>query len=194
MAAGLGARLRRRLRSRDTVVGGIALAAGLIAASAAGMISFAAASAAPEPAPTPPRTAPAFEVGADFESVRPHRDVFRAGSATAVSNAEPLGPAVPSGEAQRIAAALVAARGWSDGQFACLATLWGHESGWSTHAANANGAYGIPQAYPGSKMGVGGGDWRNDAAVQIRWGLGYIAGRYGTPCGAWSHFQAAGSY
>jgi hypothetical protein len=30
--------------------------------------------------------------------------------------------------------------------------------------------------------------------TQITWGLGYIQGRYGTPCGAWAKSQASGWY
>jgi hypothetical protein len=43
-------------------------------------------------------------------------------------------------------------------------------------------------------MGSAGADWQSSAATQIRWGLGYISGRYGTPCGAWSHSQSVGWY
>ncbi len=49
-----------------------------------------------------------------------------------------------------------------------------------------SGAYGIPQALPADKMAGAGADWQTSAATQIRWGLGYIAGRYGTPCSAWA--------
>jgi len=82
---------------------------------------------------------------------------------------------------------MVAARGWGSSQFSCLDSLWSKESGWRVTADNpTSSAYGIPQALPGSKMGPG---WRNDARVQIRWGLGYISSRYGTPCSAWAHSQ-----
>jgi hypothetical protein len=100
-----------------------------------------------------------------------------------------------SRDPQSVARLLVADRGWSSSQFSCLVSLWNRESGWSLHAANSSsGAYGIPQALPGSKMASAGPDWRNNAATQIRWGLGYIADRYGTPCGAWGHSQATGWY
>ena len=72
--------------------------------------------------------------------------------------------------------------------------LWNRESGWRTTAQNSSGAYGIPQALPGSKMASAGADWRTNAATQIKWGLGYISGRYGTPCGAWGHSQSTGWY
>ena len=76
-------------------------------------------------------------------------------------------------------------------QMPCLDKLWMKESGWRTNAHNPSGAHGIAQAKPGSKMGAG---WEDDPVVQIRWGLGYIKGRYSTPCGAWSAFQSKGWY
>jgi hypothetical protein len=80
-------------------------------------------------------------------------------------------------------------------QMPCLAKLWDKESGWRTTASNgSSGAYGIPQAYPGSKMAAYGDDWKTNPATQIAWGLNYIKGRYKTPCGAWSYFQANNSY
>lgn len=100
----------------------------------------------------------------------------------------------PTG-AQAVAWEQVQARGWGADQFACLVSLWNKESGWRVNAANASsGAYGIPQALPGSKMASAGADWQTNAATQITWGLGYIAGRYSTPCGAWTHSQSTGWY
>ena len=96
---------------------------------------------------------------------------------------------VTPGSAQAIARQLAAARGWGDSQFSCLVTLWDHESGWRVNASNSSGAYGIPQALPGDKMASAGPDWQSNASTQITWGLGYIAGRYGTPCSAWSSWQ-----
>lgn len=102
--------------------------------------------------------------------------------------------ATPSGSAQQIAEAMLAQFGWS-GQFSCLDSLWAHESGWSTTAENpSSGAYGIPQALPGSKMASAGPDWQTNAATQIRWGLEYIQSTYGSPCSAWSHEESTGWY
>lgn len=99
------------------------------------------------------------------------------------------------GSAQAYAAGAVAARGWGGGEFDCLVALWNKESGWRVNAMNpSSGAYGIPQALPGSKMATAGADWATNAATQIEWGLGYISGRYGTPCGAWAHSQSVGWY
>jgi hypothetical protein len=106
----------------------------------------------------------------------------------------PAPPADPS-EAQAIARELMASQyGWGDDQFGCLVALWSAESGWNVYAGNASGAYGIPQALPGSKMATAGADWETSARTQIIWGLGYIAGRYGTPCAAWGNFEANGWY
>jgi hypothetical protein len=85
--------------------------------------------------------------------------------------------------------------GWGADQFSCLDSLWTKESGWDYRAYNASsGATGIPQALPGSKMATAGADWQSSAATQIRWGLGYIAAAYGTPCSAWGHSQATNWY
>lgn len=105
-------------------------------------------------------------------------------------------PAVYSGEDPRgIAQGMVAARGWSDSEFQCLVSLWQRESNWNPYAENpSSGAYGIPQSLPGSKMASAGDDWRTNPVTQITWGLGYIANRYGSPCGAWAHSEAVGWY
>jgi hypothetical protein len=102
---------------------------------------------------------------------------------------------IPAGEAQTIAKGMLAGFGFSgSGEFGCLVNLWNRESHWNTHASNPSGAYGIPQAMPGSKMSSAGADWQNSARTQIKWGLGYIKSRYSTPCGAWSHSQSVGWY
>ncbi|MCB2413366.1 G5 domain-containing protein [Demequina sp. TTPB684] len=85
--------------------------------------------------------------------------------------------------------------GWTGDQWQCLDELWKRESGWSHTAENRNsGAYGIPQALPGSKMATFGSDWQTNPATQIKWGLSYVSGRYSTPCGAWGHFTSKNWY
>jgi hypothetical protein len=79
-------------------------------------------------------------------------------------------------------------------QYSCLNNIWVRESGWNYEAENASGAYGIPQALPGSKMASAGADWQTSPATQIKWGLGYIESVYGTPCDAWAFWQAHGWY
>jgi hypothetical protein len=100
-----------------------------------------------------------------------------------------------SGDPREIAQAMLPQFGFSSGEFGCLDALWTKESGWDVHADNpTSSAYGIPQSLPGEKMASAGPDWADNPATQIRWGLGYIQGRYGTPCSAWSHSQANGWY
>ena len=99
------------------------------------------------------------------------------------------------GTAQSIAYNMMPSFGFDPkSQFGCLDNIWSRESGWNYQAANASGAYGIPQALPGSKMASAGADWQTNPATQIRWGLGYIKSIYGTPCGAWAFWQSNGYY
>jgi hypothetical protein len=106
----------------------------------------------------------------------------------------PLGPVDP-GSARADAENLMPRYGWSPSKFfGCLDNLWSRESGWRWNASNPSGAYGIPQALPGSKMASAGADWQTNPVTQITWGFGYIQGRYGDPCSAWSYWQANGSY
>ncbi|SDT69605.1 lytic transglycosylase domain-containing protein [Actinoplanes derwentensis] len=96
---------------------------------------------------------------------------------------------------RKIGCALTLTAGFGIAEFPCLNELWDHESGWNYKAENrSSGAYGIPQSLPGSKMASAGADWKTNPATQIKWGLGYIKGRYKTPCGAWNNFQQNGNY
>jgi len=97
--------------------------------------------------------------------------------------------------AQSIAYNIMASFGFNPSTyFGCLLDIWNRESGWRYDAENASGAYGIPQALPGSKMASAGADWLTNPATQIRWGLGYIKTTYGNPCNAWAFEQANGYY
>ncbi|MGX5212889.1 aggregation-promoting factor C-terminal-like domain-containing protein [Streptomyces violaceus] len=81
------------------------------------------------------------------------------------------------------------------GQFQCFSNIVDHESDWNYKAVNpSSGAYGMFQALPGSKMSSVGADWRTNPATQIKWGLGYMNDRYGSPCEAWSFWQANNWY
>ena len=121
---------------------------------------------------------------------QPVNQVVRVGTFT-----PPAVAAVEPGTARAIGLEMVLARGWGEDEWQCLDALWTRESGWRTTAENrSSGAYGIPQALPGSKMASVADDWRTNPATQITWGLGYITNRYGTPCGAWAFFQARNWY
>ena len=122
------------------------------------------------------------------------RDGFRV-TKLAIARPAPAAGIPDPGTAQAIALEMVTARGWGSTEFDCLVALWNRESHWNVYSLNtSSGAYGIPQALPGSKMASVGADWATNPATQITWGLGYITARYGTPCGAWNHSQAKGWY
>lgn len=98
-------------------------------------------------------------------------------------------------EAQAYARERCAAYGWSEGDYYCLVALWNKESHWNMYAQNRNsGAYGIPQALPGSKMASAGSDYLTNYQTQVNWGLNYIKGRYGNPTVALNHSQRTGWY
>lgn len=100
--------------------------------------------------------------------------------------------AVPAGSLQTYALSLL---GDSQTQFSCLNSIIMRESSWNVYAANPSGAYGIPQALPGSKMAAAGPDWATNGDTQLRWMIKiYIPATYGTACNAWAHEQAYGSY
>ncbi|HLU70814.1 MAG TPA: lytic transglycosylase domain-containing protein [Nonomuraea sp.] len=107
----------------------------------------------------------------------------------------PPGSTPSPGSNKAVAKEMLGSFGFGADQWGCLESLWQKESGWNERAMNRySGAYGIPQSLPGSKMASAGADWQTNPATQIKWGLGYIKGRYGTPCGAWGHSQARGWY
>ncbi|WP_264031716.1 ubiquitin-like domain-containing protein [Cellulosimicrobium sp. SH8] len=121
-------------------------------------------------------------------TTEPRNEVIKVGTMDISVSVDP-------GSARAIGRSLAAQRGWGDDEFTCLDKLWTKESNWRVDADNpSSSAYGIPQALPGSKMSSAGADWRTNPATQITWGLGYIEGRYGTPCSAWSHSVAKGWY
>jgi hypothetical protein len=122
---------------------------------------------------------------ASFVVKEPTHDVVSVGSLEVSSR----GPIV-AGSNRDIGKQLAASWGWTGVEWLCLDNLFERESNWRTNADNpTSSAYGIPQALPGSKMASAGADWLTNPATQITWGLGYIKGRYATPCGAWGKFS-----
>ena len=99
------------------------------------------------------------------------------------------------GEIQSYAHSLVLSYGWSEEDYQYLVLLWNRESSWNPNAVNKkSGACGIPQSLPCSKMVSEGSDYRTNYKTQVRWGLKYIANRYGSPTNAWKHSQRTGWY
>ena len=84
--------------------------------------------------------------------------------------------------------------GVSEADLAAAIDLIYHESGCRVDATNAySGAYGIPQALPGTKMSSAGADWQTNPVTQIRWMAGYV-NRYGGWQGAINFWYAHGWY
>jgi hypothetical protein len=200
----LRTRLRRRLRT-VAIFSGIAVAATGIAVSTGVLtkpLPIDGAAAALSTA-TPAKNMSQAELADREERVsrsnddrRPVTDTVKAralsnASGKAVTKTEDLSSADP----KTLARALMPQFGMSSSEFGCLDNIWSQESGWNVHAANpSSSAYGIPQALPGSKMSSAGPNWEDNAETQIRWGLGYIRGRYGSACGAWSFKSGHGWY
>lgn len=125
----------------------------------------------------------------------------------------PTGPE-PGGAPQHIARMLLGRYGWSPAQMGPLILLWTRESGWNPNARNpTSGAYGIAQALGHGGAGTAAANGTNEygaqygltdaearsansgsALWQIRWGLGYIKSRYGSPAAAWQHETQFGWY
>ena len=103
----------------------------------------------------------------------------------------PAPAAAPAGSYQEYALAQL---GGNTGEFSCLESLWGKESGWNPNAQNpTSSAYGIPQFLDSTWAGTGIAK-TSDGYRQIDAGLIYINNRYGSPCGAWAHSQAHNWY
>jgi hypothetical protein len=173
------------------------LAALLLTATAATVVTFTGAAAGLAAAPAPVQDQP--ELVADATAPGLHaRTVLVAHAPVRLAPPRPVAhhrrPHY-TGSPRVIGRRMAAARGWTGAQWTCLDKLWTRESGWHVHNRNgSSGAYGIPQSMPAHKMASAGSDWRDNATTQIRWGLSYIASVYGTPCGAWNHSQNYGYY
>lgn len=105
------------------------------------------------------------------------------------------GPPPSPGTLESIAYSLLPNYGFdAKTQFPCVNAIFTRESNWNPYAANASGAYGIPQALPGSKMASAGPNWQTNATTQIKWGIMYMKSTYGSPCNAWAFWQAHNWY
>lgn len=85
---------------------------------------------------------------------------------------------------------LMAAAGIAAADYNYVNYIVSRESSWRTNAAGSPpGAYGLCQAYPGSKMASAGSDWETNPVTQLRWCSGYAAGRYGGWAGAYNYWS-----
>ncbi len=101
----------------------------------------------------------------------------------------------PSGTPQQIAKQMLSQYGWSQQPVLLPAAALVARERLESHRGEPElRSVRHPQALPGSQMASAGADWQTNAATQIRWGLTYIQGRYGSPCGAEAHEQADNWY
>ena len=141
---------------------------------------------------TPTRPAPLSQVAG---VARPAGHAGQTATLDAVQIASLTAQRAAAPSPRQVATELLHRFGWKRYQFRFLNPLWSRESSWEVHARNPySGAYGIPQAVPGSKMAAAGPHWRTSARTQILWGLAYIKARYGSPRHAWEHERETGWY
>jgi hypothetical protein len=187
----------------------IAVASLGLAAAAAGSVSVWSVSAAAQPTASA-RPAVQVQTGVSAAGLRPASSGQRTAAAAprsavldAVTAAKaPAGKPKPKHHARprkltpkQVARQMLKTFHWRKWQFRYLSMLWSRESSWNVHASNPySGAYGIPQAVPGSKMASAGPHWSTSARTQIRWGMRYIKSRYGSPYWAWQHELGDGWY
>ncbi|RYC09570.1 lytic transglycosylase domain-containing protein [Nocardioides zhouii] len=124
------------------------------------------------------------------------RDAAKAKATALTMSAGPVvtrSQTLSQGDPRDIARALLPLYGFSSDQFSCLDSLYESESGWRVDADNpSSSAYGIPQAL--TQLHDLPADYMTSAEAQIRWGLEYIQGTYGSPCSAWSFKSGHGWY
>ena len=122
--------------------------------------------------------------------------VILVGTATVSSpSAASIGTTTPAGEIQSWAHDYLISNGYSEADFTAANFIISHESGWSPTATNpSSGAYGLPQALPGSKMASAGADWQTNYQTQFKWFVNYCNGRYGSISGAYAYWQKHKSY
>lgn len=110
--------------------------------------------------PAPPKPAP---VAKPVEPVKPQMIV-----------------ATPANEMQEWLLNDLKSKGFTVDDYNAANTIITRESGWRVNATNASsGAYGLPQALPGNKMGSMGTDWQTNYQTQLRWFENYCINRYG---------------
>lgn len=139
------------------------------------------------PTPTPSPSPTSSSGSAVTSTAEASSEAETSGSSSGSSAAAAPSYDTSSGSVQSLAAQILAAAGFGDADYNCFAYIVERESSWNPYAQNpSSGAYGLMQALPGSKMASHGSDWASNPATQISWGLDYMVGRYGSPCGAYN--------
>ncbi|MBD8870392.1 aggregation-promoting factor C-terminal-like domain-containing protein [Nocardioides donggukensis] len=181
---------------------GVAVGGGVVSADEDGTVGGAVSTVASDLGaldPLPPAEAEAAPRRDEQVSRSDRRDAADPAKEKALSVSATSGEAITRTEdlsdddPRDIGRALLPEFGFAADQFGCLDSLYESESGWRIDADNpTSSAYGIPQALTQTHDLPDG--YLTSAEVQIRWGLGYIQDRYGTPCNAWGFKQGNGWY
>ena len=113
------------------------------------------------------------------------------GSSSLNSASSSIGTTTPVGAMQQWAHDYLLSNGYSEADFTATVFIINHESGWQVNSSNpSSGAYGLPQALPGSKMASAGSDWRTNYQTQLKWFFSYCNSRYGSIQGAYSFWRS----
>jgi hypothetical protein len=166
----------------------------------------------PTTEPTPSATLPAEALGIKPVPNNPAPAVLQAPPLQVASVALPTVQDARNYLVARLGASVD--RRWGRSQSQCASLIFEYEARWDPHATNKrSGAYGLPQAYPASKLGkwaeakaaaaAKAGDpeaarlylaWRDNPVVQAEWGVDYMTERYGSPCAALAFRTGSGWY
>jgi hypothetical protein len=129
-----------------------------------------------------------FQIGINA-NIEKAQNAMNAGAGGGLGNLSGFTGGGSSRQNQILGHKMMLAAGWGENQWPALRSLWTQESNWLPETNPSSGAYGIPQA-----LGHGHPFDINDIPAQIRWGLNYIKGRYGSPSAAWAHEQSHNWY
>lgn len=136
---------------------------------------------------------------AKSESKPPTQDTasLKSGSSTPVNTGTPsfkLDSTSAVTDPNGVCAGYVRAAGVSEEDLPFALDLIKKESNCNPSSTNRySGAYGIPQALPGTKMAEAGADWQTNPVTQIRWMAKYVTKRYGGWRGALEFWHCIGT-
>lgn len=192
---GYVARKREGIRGRPQFIGAFVITVGVMLVNVVDPYSGSVASPYYQIAPKFVQDAQSVLLSGDYVTSSARDGYSVTGRTLEAAASAPAAGTPDPDSAQAIALGIITSFGWGEEQYNCLVSLWNRESRWNVYALNpSSGAYGIPQSLPGDKMASAGADWQTNPVTQINWGLGYIEGRYGSPCGAWAHSEDRGWY
>ena len=138
------------------------------------------------------KAASSLQAATDALQEKPEPQAVAGSSAAGAGGS--LGVTTPVGEMQQWFHDYLLSNGFTEADFSAGVWIINHESSWRVDATNpSSGAYGLPQALPGSKMASAGADWQTNYQTQLKWFVKYCD-RYGGIQGAYSAWQKQGWY